>query len=314
MLLGKSAGGLFWMFRNLERSENTSRLLDAGFRMALTRSAAAEGEWASVLSATGSQQQYTDRYETYEASQIIDFLLRDRTNPTSVLSVAESARNNARLVRTALTREVWEATNECWITLKDLLARPVSESDLPDALRTVRQQSSLVRGALHGTMLRNDVYDFACLGTFLERADNTARILDVKYYVLLPSASYIGSSLDNVQWESILRSVSAQRAYRWLSPGDIDPSFIAEFLISDKRLPRSLAFCYGQIVENLSRLEEEYGLHHSSHEQATAIHQRLRNTPIAEIFDMGLHEFIVEFIQGNAGLGNQIEQDYRFYG
>jgi len=179
--LGKTAGGLFWMFRNLERSENTARLLEAGFRMALTRSSAAEDEWASVVSAAGSQQQYAECYDQYDAANVIDFLLRDRTNPASVISVVENARNNTRVVRTALTREVWEATNECWITLKDLLSKPISERDLPDTLGTVRQQSSLVRGALHGTMLRNDSDTSARLGTFLERADNTSRILDVKY-------------------------------------------------------------------------------------------------------------------------------------
>lgn len=313
-MLGKTAGGLFWMFRNLERSENTARLLDAGFRMALTRSAAAEGEWASVVSAAGSQQLYAKQYDQYDASKVIDFLLRDRDNPSSVISVVENARNNARLVRTALTREVWEATNECWITLKDLLTRPVGDRELPDVLDVVRQQSSLVRGALHGTMLRNDIYYFARLGTFLERADNTARILDVKYYVLLPSASFVGSSLDNVQWESILRSVSAQRAYRWLNPDTINPASIADFLIRDKRLPRSLAFCYGKIVQNLADLEEDYDLRTPCHDQATAIYRRLRDNPIEAIFETGLHEFIVEFIRGNAALGNQIEQDYRFYG
>lgn len=313
-MLGKTAGGLFWMFRNLERSENTARLLEAGFRMALTRSSAAEDEWASVVSAAGSQIQYSKQYEQYDAAKVIDFLLRDRTNPSSVISVVESARNNARLVRTALTREVWEATNECWITLKALLSKPISESDLPDVLGTVRQQSSLVRGALHGTMLRNDIYDFARLGTFLERADNTSRILDVKYYVLLPSASFVGSSLDNVQWESILRSVSAQRAYRWLNPGDINPAWIADFLISDLRLPRSLAFCYAKIVDNLNYLENDYGLSHPCHDQAREIYRRLKDTPIDAIFDSGLHEFIIDFIRSNTQLGMQIEQDYRFYG
>ena len=313
-MLGKTAGGLFWMFRNLERSENTARLLEAGFRMALTRSAAAEDEWASVVSAAGAQQQYATQYGQYDATNVIDFLLRDRTNPTSVISVVEQARNNARLVRTALTREVWEATNECWITLKDLLSQPVSERELPAVLGTVRQQSSLVRGALHGTMLRNDIYDFARLGTFLERADNTARILDVKYYVLLPSASYIGSSLDNVQWESILRSVSAQRAYRWLNPGDINPAWIADFLIRDRRLPRSLAFCYAKIVDNLNFLEDDYGLHHPCQGQAKEIYRRLKESPIESIFETGLHEFIGDFIRGNTQLGIQIEQDYRFYG
>ena len=198
-MLGKTAGGLFWMFRYLERSENTARLIDAGFRIALTRSTAAENEWASVVATAGVTQAYTEKYDQYVARNVIDFLLRDKSNSSSVMSVIEGARNNARLVRTALTREVWEATNECYITLKDLLSHPISERDLPETLNTIRQQSALVRGALHGTMLRNDIFDFARLGTFLERADNTARILDVKYYVLLPSASFVGSSLDNVQ-------------------------------------------------------------------------------------------------------------------
>jgi len=231
-----------------------------------------------------------------------------------VWSVIEGARNNARLVRTALTREVWEATNECWITLKDLLAHPISERDLPEVLGTIRQQSALVRGALHGTMLRNDIFDFARLGTYLERADNTARILDVKYYVLLPSASFVGSSLDNVQWESILRSVSAQRAFRWLNPGEINPMGIADFIILDRRLPRSLSFCYAKIVDNLSYLEADYGLRLDCHEMAAPILQRLKESSIASIFDEGLHEFITAFIRDNMALGAQIEQDYRFIG
>lgn len=313
-MLGKTAGGLFWMFRNLERSENTARLLEAGFRMALTRSAAAEDEWASVVSATGCKQQYADQFAQFNAANIIEFLLRDGANPSSVVSVVKAARDNARLVRTALTREVWEATNECWITLKDLLSRPITERELPEVLGTIRQQSALVRGALHGTMLRNDSYDFARLGTFVERADNTARILDVKYYVLLPSASFVGSSLDNVQWETILRSVSAQRAYRWLNQGDSNPVWIADFLIHDRRLPRSLAFCYAKIVGNLNYLADDYGMRHRCHDQAGATFQQLKENPIESIFETGLHEFLVEFIRSNTELGVQIEQDYRFYG
>ncbi|MDH5558043.1 MAG: alpha-E domain-containing protein [Alphaproteobacteria bacterium] len=313
-MLGKTAGGLFWMFRNLERSENTARLLEAGFRMALTRSATAEDEWASVVSAVGCKSQYADQYAQYNAENIIEFLLRDSSNPSSVVSVVKAARDNARMVRTALTREVWEATNECWITLKDLLSRPISERELPEVLGTIRQQSGLVRGALHGTMLRNDIYDFARLGTFLERADNTARILDVKYYVLLPSASFIGSSLDNVQWETILRSVSAQRAYRWLSQGDSNPVWIADFLIHDRRLPRSLAFCYAKIVGNLNYLADDYDMRHPSHDLAGVTFQQLKEKPIESIFETGLHEFLVEFLRRNSELGVQIEQDYRFYG
>lgn len=313
-MLGKTAGGLFWMFRFLERSENTARLLDAGFRIALTRSAAAEAEWASVIETAGARTAYRDRYGTFGARSVIDFLLRDPSNPSSVMSVIDAARSNARLVRTALTREVWEATNEGWMSIKALLKRPVSENDLPDVLADIRRQNALVRGALTGTMLRNDVYNFAHLGTFVERADNTARILDVKYYVLLPSVSFVGSSLDNVQWETILRSVSAQRAYRWLSDGNANPREIASLIILDHRLPRSLAYCAEQICENLDHLAETYGTRPASHDLARAARHNLTDNTIDSIFEIGLHQFLAAFIVSNTALGHQIEQDYRFYG
>jgi len=313
-MLGKTARGLFWMFRFLERSENTARLVDAGFRIALTRSMAAEAEWASVVGTSGVRDAYLAKHEGFKGASVVDFLLRDRSNPSSVMSVIDSARSNARLVRTALTREVWEATNECWMTMKEVLRRPVSENDLPDVLASIRRQNALVRGALTGTMLRNDIYNFAHLGTFVERADNTARILDVKYYVLLPSVSFVGSSLDNVQWETILRSVSAQRAYRWLSDGDANPRQIANLIILDQRMPRSLAFCTGQIRENLNLLADSYGVRLPCHDQAAAAERRLLDNSIESIFENGLHQFLSDFIVSNRSLGLQIEQDYRFYG
>jgi len=312
-MLGKTAGGLFWMFRYLERSENVARLVDAGHRIALTRSTAADDEWASILATAGARVAFDERHERTDAASVIDFLLRDRANPSSVLSCIESARNNARLVRTALTREVWEAINEGWMTLKQLLVRPVRERELPAVLETIGQQGALVMGSMHGTMLRNDIYDFIRVGTFLERADNTARILDVKYHVLLPSAFQVGSSLDNVQWETVLRSVSADRSYRWLTGGEISPSGIADFLILDRRMPRSLAFCYSRIVDNLSCLAEEYGQRSPSHDQAEAVRRRLDGQSIRVIFETGLHEFIEQFIRDNNALGRQIETDYRFY-
>ena len=313
-MLGKTAGGLYWMFRFLERSDNIARLVDAGFRIALTKSAKAGDEWGSVLSTAGARAAYLERYEEFNAASVVDFLLRDRANPSSVMSVIDGARDNAKLVRTALTREVWEATNECWITLNAALRRPVAEPDLPDVLATIRRQNALVQGALSGTMLRNDIYSFAHLGTFVERADSTARILDVKYYVLLPSVSFIGSSLDNVQWETILRSVSAQRAYRWLSDGVTDPRQIASLLILDRRLPRSLAFCSAQIGQHLDLLAEAYGARLQSHALAEATSSQFSQNTVDSIFEFGLHQFIENFIESNNDLSMQIERDYRFYG
>ncbi len=310
-MLGRTAGQVYWMFRYLERSEYNARLVDAGFRIALTRSQAGD-EWASLATTSGVRDQFLQRYDAFDGPNVVNFLLRDRDNPSSVISMVTSARENARHVRSSLTREVWEAINNCWMTLSSVLAKPIRERELPEVLDTIRKQSAQVRGALHGTMLRNDIFDFARLGTFLERADNTARILDVKYYVLLPSANFVGSSLDNVQWETILRSVSAMRAYRWLNTGSASPMGIADFLIMDRRLPRSLAFCYEKIVDNLGYLARDYGMTHSSHDLADKLNQRFRDQSIQAIFDIGLHEFLVAFLRDNAALGNQIEQDYRF--
>lgn len=311
-MLGKTAGGLYWMFRFLERSENTARLIEAGSRIALTRSRDSDTEWKSVITTAAVKTAYKQKYDTYEGSNVTDFLLRDTDNSSSVMSVVDNARSNARMVRTALSTEVWEAVNETWMTLKDALKRPIRETEVPLVLGTIRQHSALVRGALHGTMLRNDIYDFARLGTFIERGDSTARIIDVKYYTLLPSASFVGSSLDNVQWDMILRSVSAHRAFHWLNEKEMTASAIAEFLLLDKRLPRSIAFCASQVMDNLDFLANAYDERLKCHEMAEEFRESLKDRDIASIFDTGLHEFIAQYLRFNNQLGIQIEQDYRF--
>ena len=311
-MLGKTAGGLFWMFRFLERAENTARLIEAGFRIALTRSNDPETEWKSVIVTSASQAGYDAKYDGYDSTRVADFLLRDTDNPSSVIMVIKAARDNARMVRTALTSEVWSAVNETWILLANRLKQPVTETDMPEVLSSIRHQSALVRGALHGTMLRNDIYDFCRLGTFVERSDSTARIIDVKYYALLPAPSFVGSRMDNVQWETILRSVSAHRSFRWAEEGDYNATNIAKFLILDRRMPRSLAFCAGQIVENLDYLSEEYDVRTPSLDSAEALQSKLKGRDITTIFDEGLHEFLSSVLKDTAQIGTQIEHDFRF--
>lgn len=311
-MLGKTAGGLYWMFRGLERAENTARLIEAGFRIALTRSTDPASEWQSVIVTSAQQAAFEAKHDVYDSTHVIDFLLRDPENPSSVMSIIKQARDNARLVRTALTTEVWSAVNETWMLLAEILRDPVPETDLPEVLGTIRQQSALVRGALHGTMLRNDVYDFCRLGTFIERADNTARIIDVKYHALLPAPSFVGSRMDNVQWEMVLRSVSAHRSFRWAMEGGYNAANIAHFLILDRRMPRALAFCGSQIVENLTYLAEEYGQESQSLLLARELNARLKDRDIASIFDEGLHEFLSMALFQIGRLGRQIEEDYRF--
>ncbi len=312
-MLGRTANGIFWMSRYLERAENTARLLDAGFRMALTRDrSAAREEWRSVLITTGKVEAYSAQHEEFTGPLVTNYILRDRGNPDSVLNMIENARTNARAVRTAITREVWEATNESWMILREIMARPVRADNLGEVLAAVRRQSTLVCGAMEGTMLRNEIFNFARIGTFLERADNTARILDVKYYLLLPSVGWVGSTLDNAQWEMVLRSVSGERAYRWLHAGAMDPRGIAQFLILDGRFPRSLAYCYDKLRSNMASLAREYGHESASNEMLRDAGSRLHHTGIAEIFDHGLHEFIVSFIAGIRKIADTIAADYRF--
>ncbi|OUD09594.1 A alpha-helical domain with a conserved ER moti [Marivivens niveibacter] len=312
-MLGKTAGGLFWMFRYLERSENTARLIEAGLRIALTRSGSTEEEWASVLQTVAVYDGFIAKYGTdITRDQAIDWMLRDPQNPSSVMTVIEAARNNAKTVRTALTREVWEAVNECWMSLKQALTRKVADQDLPFILQLIRQRSAYVRGALHGTMLRNDIYNFARIGTFCERADNTARILDVKYYVLLPSAMSVGTNLDNVQWQTILQSVSAEGGFQMAYGQDPRPREIAQFLILDRRMPRSLAFCTEKIRSNLGYLMSDYGTRLPCHDIADAMALRSMQRDIDSVLDSGLHEFIQDFIQDNANLSMQVQTDYRF--
>lgn len=312
MLLGRTANGLYWMLRYIERSENMARLVDAGLRIALTNPEAGRDHWMSVVESAGVAAAYREHYPDCDGDRAIDFLLRDTSNPSSVVSAINAARTNARMVRTAITRETWETVNDAWMTLSGALARHVKERDLPDTLELIKRQTALIRGAFHSTMLRNDNYDFARLGTFIERADNTARILDVKYFVLLPSVSLVGSALDNYQWESILRSVSAHRAYRWQYEGDFNSTDIADFLILNPRMPRSLLFCYRSIHENLTYLARDYGATHPCHDRAASVLDRLENATIADVFETGLHEFLADLIHQTNDLGLDISAAYRF--
>ena len=245
------------MSRYLERAENIARLIDAGFRMSLTRAVATDEDWDGVLQSAGVREVYGEKSDKVTAADAIDFLLRGKSNPSSVLNCMESGRNNARMVRTALTRESWEAINESWLEIKQLLARRVTQAALPDVIDAIKRRIALMRGTFSGTQLRDELYNFSMLGSFIERADNTARILDVKYYVLLPSLLHVGTSIDNFHWQSILRSVSAHRSYSWVYDSEYKPANIAHFLILNRRMPRSLAFCYETINSNLAHLARD---------------------------------------------------------
>jgi uncharacterized alpha-E superfamily protein len=305
-MLGRTANGLFWMTRYLERAENVARLVDAGFRMSMTRQGGTEEDWGGVLESAGVREVYGKKSATVPGAAAIDFLMRDKSNPSSVINSIENGRNNARMVRTALTRESWEAINESWLQINQALSRKITNSTLPDVIDLIKRRIVLMRGTFSG-------YNFSMLGSFIERADNTARILDVKYYVLLPSLMYVGGSIDNYQWQSILRSVSAHRSYSWVYETEYRPANIAHFLILNQRMPRSLAFCYEGINSNLAHLARDYSGQIGAHETAARTRNSLLTASIDQIMETGLHEYLEDFIIANDRLASEISEGYRFY-
>jgi uncharacterized alpha-E superfamily protein len=308
-VLSRTADSLFWLARYVERAENVARIVAVANRMAsVARSLGSAGnEWLSTLIATGCEPGFFAKYSEALGPEVIDYLVRDPDNPSSIVCCLETARRNARAVRTALTADMWDALNATWLGARDR----ARGDDVMDFLEWVRERSQLFSGAYGSTMLRNDAYYFTRLGTFIERADCTARILDVKYYVLLPQDEGIGGALDYYQWQSILRSVSALRSYHWIYHERLQPWLIAEFLILRPEMPRSLLSCFDQIMRNLDLVAEAYGGKRGEcHRLAGEMYAKLRYGRIESIFQAGLHEFLTDFIDRSSVLGSEISSLY----
>ena len=315
-MLGRTANDLFWLARYVERAENMARLTEVGYRLFLLprESDGPHQEWLSTLKSGTCEERYFAKYETLDSKHVINFLLFDTDNPSSVATCLAMARRNARAQRTAITRDMWESLNTSWIDFAGFDPERASANELPRILDWVKQRSALYRGAMLNTILRNDTYCFSQLGTFLERGDNTARILDVKYYVLLPSVGLVGSPVDNVQWAAILRSVSAHRSYRWVYKENYQPGHIAEFLILNPQMPRSLRSSYNEITDALDQLQRLYGASHACQSTASATAGRLAASSVDGIFATGLHEFLLDFIAGNGQLAGEVASAYHFNG
>ena len=310
-MLGRTAQNLFWLSRYIERAENMARLLEVGYRMSLTsrREGGAAEHLVSMMQAAEVDEAFADKHKVADVAAVADFMLFDEANPSSVRSCLLAARTNARSVRTALTLEVWETINAAWLEFAAIKPRDISGGRLPELLAWVKQVSHQFRGALVSTILRDDGYAFSTIGGYLERADNTARILDMKYYVLLPRATFVGGDVDIQQWTLILRAASAHRSYH-----DRYKAWnIADYLILRPEMPRSLAFCFSHITRTLDMLAETYGKRLPCHDAAEEVNGMLVGNNMDNIFQDGLHEFLTEFISRNNRLTEVLSESYNFY-
>jgi len=311
-MLSRTADNMYWLARYVERAEYLARILEATQRLTATplTYVGESNEWESAVATAGCANAFYAVFPEANEENVTDFLAFSPDNPSSIRSCFEAARTNARAVRTALTMEMWDAINGTWLELKRYGNGPTSREELSRFLRWVQESSLLFDGSAYRTMLRNDAYSFTRLGVFLERADNTARILDVKYHMLLPAHEQVGGPLDYFQWAAILRSVSALTSYHWVYRESLKPWLVADLLILKEEMPRSLASCYDNIVTHLDKVASVYGRQGPAQRLARGVRGRLQNSRMEEIFQQGLHEFIQSFIADNNRIGSTISEQY----
>ncbi|MFP5467680.1 MAG: alpha-E domain-containing protein [Gammaproteobacteria bacterium] len=315
-MLSRTADHLFWMSRYTERAENTARMLDVNYQTSLLPQSAAVAQvgWEGLLSISELMPSFVARYgeSAITPRNVLEFMVRDENNPSSIVSCLKAARENARAVRGALTTEVWETQNSTWLKLAGYLKTRDFERDPGAFFEWVKHRSHLSRGVAIGTMLQDDAFHFYRMGTFLERADNTARLLDVKFHAVqsdfFGAASEQDQEYDFYHWSSILRSVSAFEIYRKVYRDVIAPERVAELLIIRPDMPRSLAASMNEVVSNLRVVANDHS--GETERRAGKLRADLQFARIDEILATGLHAYLTQFLDRVNDLGWRISQDF----
>ncbi|MFZ4623997.1 MAG: alpha-E domain-containing protein [Rhodoferax sp.] len=313
-MLSRTADHLFWMNRYTERAENTARLLDVNYQTSLLPQSegVALAGWQGLLSISELMPAYKKKHGEIRATEVMDFMVKDESNPSSILSCLGAARENARAVRGTLTTEVWETQNQTWLEVRRMIKNGEFEQDPAQFFEWVKFRSHLSRGVTVGTMLMDEALYFMRLGTFLERADNTARLVDVKFYAVesdfYGTANEKDQEYDFYHWSAILRSVSGFEVYRKVYRDVIRPERVAELLILRPDMPRSLHACLNEVVNNLRMVANDQS--GETHRRAGKLRAELQYGRIDEILATGLHAYLTQFLDRINDLGANISQDF----
>ena len=309
-MLSRTADNLFWMARHIERAENTARVLDVAHSTSLLP-LDIEGTdaylWYAPLNITGCADSYEVKHGLARADTVTRYMALGADNPASIYNCLWSARENARAVRGAITSEMWEVINDTWLELNNL-SGVMDYEKLQNFFDWVKNRSHLFRGVTLGTIRKDIALSFIKLGTFLERADNTARILDVKYHILLPSVNDVGGAADYYQWGSLLKSVSAFEAYRKVYRDVISPLRVSELLILRDDMPRSLHACLNEVEAALMEINGSSG--QEARRLAGELHAALHFGRIDDVFAQGLNEYLTDFLESTAMLSREIRDAY----
>ena len=309
-MLSRTADHLYWMARYTERAENLARILEVNYRMSLLPQGPelVEQGWIATLTIIGLLDAFKQRYEVVTPANAIAFMVFDRENPLSIYSCIRAARENSRAVRGTLTSEIFETMNATWLEMREKEMSSASDAEMGNFFEWVKHRSHLARGVIQGTMLRDEAWHFTWLGTYLERSDSTARILDVKYHLLLPRGEKAGGATDYYQWSALLHSVSAFEIYRRVYRDLITPRRVAELLVLRDDMPRSLHRCISQVYTHLTALHNAQS--DETERRAGELQASLRFGRIDEIFEMGLHEYLVKFLGRTRDLGERVARDF----
>ena len=313
-MLSRTADHLFWMSRYIERAENTARMLDVNYQTSLLPQSAAVAQvgWQGLLSISELLPAYTEQHCEVTPHDVLEFMIKDEGNPSSIVSCLRAARENARAVRGTLTTEVWETHNQTWIEVNRMVANREFERDPGQFFEWVKFRSHLSRGVTVGTMLMDEALHFMRLGTFLERADNTARLVDVKFHAVqsdfFGAASEKDQEYDFYHWSAILRSVSGFEIYRKVYRDVIKPERVADLLILRADMPRSLHASLSEVVTNLALVANDQSS--ETQRRAGKLLADLRYGRIDEILATGLHAFLTQFLDRVNDLGAHISREY----
>lgn len=310
-MLSRTAWSLYWLGRYIERADFIARLVEATVRLdALSARPAGEIAWQSALTVTDSDTAFAVTGERVSQQFVARFLTLDAANRGSILHCLDRARDNARAVRTALTREAWTSINRAWLIFNNR-ASPGGAMATLNLVEMVKAETRGFEGAIH-RMMRNQASWFIRLGQVIERADNTARLMDVKYHLLLPEGEAVGGVIDRDQWTTILQTVSAVTAYRWLYSEGLRPGDVIDLLLARTELPRSLAATTEEVVEILSALGKRTGLQGEADRMARMRQARMIKTRSTEVIKSGLHQFLQAFIAENELIDAAIARQFRF--
>ena len=313
-MLSRTADHLFWMNRYTERAENTARLLDVNYQTSLLpqSTATAQAGWQGLLSISELLPAYKKKHDVIVAREVMDFMVKDESNPSSIVSCLSAARENARAVRGTLTTEVWETQNQTWLEVKRMIKQGDFEADPSQFFEWVKFRSHLSRGVTVGTMLMDEALHFMRLGTFLERADNTARLVDVKFHAV--ESDFYGTAngkdqeYDFYHWSAILRSVSGFEVYRKVYRDVIRPERVADLLILRPDMPRSLHASLNEVVNNLALVANDQS--NETQRRAGKLRAELQYGRIDEILATGLHAYLTQFLDRVNDLGAHISRDF----